>query len=226
MSKYLFANLRKQGPMAGSFRTFKLSMSNVLQVKKLKVRGLATISFDLHKGDLLVVRGPSGSGKSLLLRAIADLDETAGEIVLDKGQRSQMLPHDWRKKVRYLAAESGWWLEHVGEHFTDLIETKKSAGELGLPLKLLDSSVAHLSSGERQRMSFMRVIEGGPKVLLLDEPTSALDEAAADLMEKKILALQKDGIILVVVTHSQAQAERLATHVLTIKDKAVRFKAA
>ena len=197
----------------------------MLKVKDLKVRGLAPISFELHKGDLLVVRGPSGSGKSLLLRAIADLDEAAGEIELEKGLRSQMAPHSWRTKVRYLAAESGWWREHVGEHFTDLIVAKKRADDLGLDLKLFDSPVAHLSSGERQRMSFIRGLEGSPKVLLLDEPTSALDEVAADLMEKRIVALQKEGIILVVVTHSNAQAERLATHVLTIKDKAARFKA-
>ncbi|MCF6199786.1 MAG: ATP-binding cassette domain-containing protein [Hyphomicrobiaceae bacterium] len=197
----------------------------MLSVKNLKVRGLAPISFDLHKGDLLVVRGPSGSGKSLLLRAIADLDEASGEITLDKGSGARMAPHNWRRKVRFLSAESGWWGEQVGAHFTELARAKKSANELGLAAKLFASPVAHLSSGERQRLSFVRALEGSPKVLLLDEPTSALDEVAAELMEKKILALQKDGVILVVVTHSTAQAERLATHTLTIEDGKTRFEA-
>ena len=197
----------------------------MLSVKNLQVRGLAPISFDLHKGDLLVVRGPSGSGKSLLLRAIADLDEVAGEIRLDKGRRALMKPENWRRKARYLSAESGWWLERTGEHFTDLQTAKKQAGELGLAEKLFDNPVAHLSSGERQRLSFVRALEDHPPVLLLDEPTSALDEVAADLMERKILALQKTGIILIVVTHSHAQAERLATHTLTITDGKTRFEA-
>jgi len=196
----------------------------VLSVKNLKVRGLAPLSFDLHKCDLLVVRGPSGSGKSLLLRAIADLDETVGEITLDEGSRARMAPDIWRKKVRYLAAQSGWWGERVEAHFTELARAKKGADELGLAEKLFSSPVAHLSSGERQRMSFVRALEGSPKVLLLDEPTSALDEVAAELMERKILALQKAGVILIVVTHSNAQAERLATHTLTIEDGQTRFE--
>ncbi len=198
----------------------------MLSIKNLKVRGLAPLSFDLHKGDLLVVRGPSGSGKSLLLRAIADLDEAAGEITLDRGNRARMAPERWRQKVRYLAAESGWWLEHVGAHFTDLVRAKKRARELGLVEKLFSSPVAHLSSGERQRMSFVRALEGNPPVLLLDEPTSALDEEAAGLMEQKILELQGDGVLLIVVTHSNAQAERLATHTLTLtlKEGQTRFE--
>ena len=196
----------------------------MLRVQKLSVRGLPPISFELNKGDVLVVRGPSGCGKSLLLRAIADLDEAAGEIMLDKGRRSLMAPQSWRKKVRYLAAESGWWLEHVGEHFTDLPKAKKRAAELGLAARLFDSPLAHLSSGERQRLSFVRALEDQPQVLLLDEPTSALDEKATELMEQKIKALQKAGTIFIIVTHSNVQADRLASHILRIGEGAVRFE--
>ncbi len=197
----------------------------MLKVEKLKVRGLAPVSFTLHRGDVLVVRGPSGAGKSLLLRAIADLDETEGEISLDKGSRSRMAPQNWRKKVRYLAAQSGWWLEDVAAHFADLNAAKRQAAELGLAAKLFDSPVAHLSSGERQRMAFVRALEDRPDVLLLDEPTSALDEQAAALMERKIQALQKEGLILVVVTHSNAEAKRLATRTLTISNGKTEFAA-
>lgn len=197
----------------------------MLRVRDLKVHGLAPISFELRGGDVLVVRGPSGSGKSLLLRAIADLDETGGSISfgrLDKNDKSG----NWRQCVRYLAAESGWWLERVEQHFSDLPAARSLGKELALDNKLFDRPVAHLSSGERQRMAFIRAIEDEPAVLLLDEPTSALDEGAAEMMEQKIIALQKSKIVLIIVTHSNEQASRLATHVLTIKDGAARVKSA
>ena len=195
----------------------------MLRIDKLKVHGLAPISFELQKGDCLVIRGPSGAGKSLLLRAIADLDEAAGDIVLDDRNRNTTSAANWRRMVRFLAAQSGWWLERVDEHFKHLENARKLAGELDLPAKLFANPVAHLSSGERQRMSFIRALEDEPTVLLLDEPTSALDENSADLMEKKILALQQQGIILIIVTHSNAQAKRLATHTLTINEGVARF---
>ncbi len=198
----------------------------MLKVRDLKVHGLEPISFDLHEGNVLVVRGPSGSGKSLLLRAIADLDETSGSISLDQMSKDGEAGGHWRTRVRYLAAESGWWLERVEQHFTDLAAARLLGKDLALEGKLFGSPVAHLSSGERQRMAFIRAIEDGPAVLLLDEPTSALDEEAGQRMEDKISALQKSGVILIIVTHSNEQASRLATHVLTIKDGAAKVVSA
>ncbi len=198
----------------------------MLKVSALKVHGLDPISFELHGGDVLVVRGPSGSGKSLLLRAIADLDETSGRIFLDQMSKDGEAAGNWRTRVRYLAAESGWWLERVEQHFADPLAARLLGKELALEDKLFDSPVAHLSSGERQRMAFIRAIEDQPAVLLLDEPTSALDDHAAKRMEDKIVALQKKGVILIIVTHSNEQALRLATHVLTIKDGAARVERA
>lgn len=195
----------------------------MLKVDKLGVHGLEAISFELTGGQCLVVRGPSGSGKSLLLRALADLDPVSGEVFLDDTARQQLSADIWRQKVRYLAADSGWWCERVDQHFKDLEKARQMAGDLGLADKLFDSPVAYLSSGERQRMAFLRALEDRPAVLLLDEPTSALDEHSADLMEQKIIELQKQGCILIIVTHSNAQALRLATHTLTIKDGATRF---
>ncbi len=75
-------------------------------------------------------------------------------------------------------------------------------------------------------MAFIRAIEGDPAVLLLDEPTSALDESAAERMEAKIVGLQSIGTILIIVTHSNAQATRLATHILTIADGTARVERA
>ena len=195
----------------------------MLSVVELKVHGLAPISFELGKGDCLIVRGPSGSGKSLLLRAIADLDDTMGDIVLHGQNRQQMEAQDWRRRVRYLAAESGWWFETAEQHFKDLPAARRLGEKLGLRDKLFASPIAHLSSGERQRLSFIRALEDQPSVLLLDEPTSALDEKSAQAMEQKIGSLQDQGVLLIIVTHSNQQAERLATHTLTIAGRATRF---
>ncbi len=196
----------------------------MLKVNRLQVHGLEPVSFTLEAGQVLVVRGPSGSGKSLLLRAIADLDPVRGEISLDGQDKDQFAAESWRKIVRYQAAESGWWLERVEEHFSDLPLAIKRGAQLDLPEKLFASPVAHLSSGERQRLAFVRALEDHPGVLLLDEPTSALDEHAEELMEKKIVCLQQKGMIVIIVTHSNAQAQRLATHTLDIKDGATSFK--
>ncbi|MCP4937476.1 MAG: ATP-binding cassette domain-containing protein [bacterium] len=198
----------------------------MLKVRDLKIHGLEPISFDLQCGDVLVVRGPSGSGKSLLLRAIADLDETSGSIFFDQMSKNDETAGNWRVRVRYLAAESGWWLERVEQHFTNVSAARSLGKDLALEDKLFDSPVAHLSSGERQRMAFIRAIENEPTVLLLDEPTSALDEETGKRMEDKIGFLQKSGVILIIVTHSNEQASRLATHVLTIKDGAARIESA
>ena len=158
----------------------------MLNVRDLKIHGLEPISFDLQGGDVLVVRGPSGSGKSLLLRAIADLDETSGSILFGQLDKNDKTVGDWRRCVRYLAAESGWWLERVEQHFSDLPVARLLGKDLALEGKLFESPVAHLSSGERQRMAFIRAIEDRPPVLLLDEPTSALDEEAGKRDRKSV----------------------------------------
>jgi ABC-type bacteriocin/lantibiotic exporter with double-glycine peptidase domain len=75
--------------------------------------------FDLHvpRGGAVTSSGASGSGKSLFLRVIADLDRNEGQIELDVETRAAMPAYDWRRKVPYVAAESGWWRDDVMEHF-------------------------------------------------------------------------------------------------------------
>ena len=70
----------------------------------------------LAAGDCLVISGPSGIGKSLLLRMIADLDENTGTVSLNGVSREAMPAPQWRRQVLYVAAESGWWAERVREH--------------------------------------------------------------------------------------------------------------
>src|SRR5690348_15282282 len=75
-------------------------------------------SFKLNDGECIALQGPSGVGKSLLLRAIADLDPNEGTVKLDGTQREAVPAPLWRKQVTYVAAEPGWWADTVQEHFT------------------------------------------------------------------------------------------------------------
>ena len=77
-----------------------------------------SVSFELKDGECIALQGPSGVGKSLLLRAIADLDPNEGTVKLDETLREAMPAPLWRKQVTYLAAEPGWWADTVQEHFT------------------------------------------------------------------------------------------------------------
>ncbi|MDA0997504.1 MAG: ATP-binding cassette domain-containing protein, partial [Proteobacteria bacterium] len=91
----------------------------MLSIVNLQRPGLQPVSLDIVAGTCATIRGKSGSGKSLLLRAIADLDPNSGEVRLDQLRRDSMPAPDWRRLVCYAAAESGWWLGLVGQHFVD-----------------------------------------------------------------------------------------------------------
>lgn len=165
--------------------------------------------FVLAPGDCLAITGPSGAGKSLLLRMIADLDPHEGEILLDGRSFASMSGPDWRSKVVYSAAESGWWLDRVGEHFRE--RPVQLAAQLGLRPDIFEQAVASCSTGERQRLALLRALEPQPPVLLLDEPTGALDPDGKAQLEALLETQLAAGLTLVLVTHDPAQATRLGT---------------
>jgi ABC-type iron transport system FetAB ATPase subunit len=161
-------------------------------------------------GEIVTLRGASGSGKTLLLRAIADLDPHKGEVSLNGIARSGMSGPEWRRRVRFVAAEAAWWADRVGEHFRAPDKAGAMATQVGFPHGCMDWHVARLSTGEKQRLGFLRAVEDRPNVLLLDEPTAALDRTSKRAVEALIKRLQADGAAIVLVTHSDSQAGRLA----------------
>ncbi len=189
-------------------------MSGRLDLIGLHRPGLEPVSFSLARGECVAVRGPSGAGKTLLLRAIADLDPNDGEVRLNGQRREAMSAPAWRRKVGYLPAEPGWWAESVGAHFADWAAARPQVQALGLPDEARDWPMSRPSTGERQRLALVRALLVDPLVLLLDEPTAALDRGAATAVEQLIGARVEGGLSVLWVTHDEAQAARVARRFL------------
>ena len=191
----------------------------LLTVKRLaRPPILQPVSFELGAGECVAVRGASGSGKTAMLRALADLDPTDGTVGLDGVDRMAMPAPDWRRRMTYVAAESAWWADVVRQHFADWAGACETAAVLGLAVECGDWPVARLSTGEKQRLGFLRAFMQRPAVLLLDEPTSGLDADATAAVETLVRRHLADNGVALWVTHDRAQARRLAHRVLEVDD--------
>jgi len=192
-----------------------------LRIVKLRSQLAGPFELELAAGECLAIAGPSGSGKSLLLRMIADLDPSQGEVLLDGVERRTVPAPAWRRKVVYNAAEPGWWHERVADHFPgEAMEFARAmAPRLALAPGLLDAPVVQLSTGERQRTALIRALALHPPVLLLDEATGALDEDSTALVEDVLRERLADGVTIVMVTHSAAQAVRLGHRHLRMENR-------
>lgn len=189
-----------------------------LRVQDLGSAVVAPLSFSVQAGQCLAVEGASGAGKTRLLRLIADLDEGQGEAWLQGQPRSAMPAPEWRRQVLYQAAESAWWDSCVMAHLRPQHRAAAVAlaARLALPAIRLDADLAQLSTGERQRAALIRSLLQQPAVLLLDEPTSALDADNVVRVEAVLREAMQQGMALLLVTHAQEQAQRLASGVLRV----------
>jgi ABC-type iron transport system FetAB ATPase subunit len=186
-------------------------MEAALLVKQLRSEFAGPFELNLGAGACAAITGPSGSGKSLFLRMIADLDPNEGKVWLQGIDRASLVAPEWRKRATYVAAESGWWADTVIEHFAAnrRSEVAALAARLGLHADLLDASITRLSTGEKQRVSLVRALLPSPPVLLLDEPTGPLDEESVARVEALLAERLASGTSILLVTHDPNQAERL-----------------
>lgn len=190
----------------------------MLSVRHLRAPGVQVDALDVADGECVAISGASGAGKSRLLRALADLDPSDGDVRLDGRSWREMSAPDWRRQVSYVAAEPAWWSPRVDAHFDDDASLNEGLARLRLAARFAHAPLAELSTGERQRLSLLRALCREPRVLLLDEPTSALDSDARDAVEGALAQQCRHGASLVLVTHDAAQAERLAARTLRVKD--------
>jgi phosphate-transporting ATPase len=184
---------------------------DILKVNNLTIYHVGPISLSLAANEALSIQGPSGAGKSLLLRAIVDLAPNSGLVLLNDTPREDFSGYEWRQHVAYVPAESAWWADTVGEHFTSWQSIKPQLNQLHLEHINYQTLCHELSTGEKQRLALLRALENKPQILLLDEPTSALDpantKAVEQLWQKYISQKDSAGIW---VTHDEEQANRVA----------------
>jgi UDP-glucose/iron transport system ATP-binding protein len=189
----------------------------LLEIADLHRVGLKPTSFSLPDGSCIAVRGPSGAGKTLLMRAIADLDPNEGTVTLNGEDRAAIPAPLWRRRVTYVPAEPGWWAETIGEHFANWANALPLIEQVGLTDAARNWPVLRCSTGERLRLALARALEVRPRVLLLDEPTAALDAAGVTAVEALIHRHITDGMSVLWVTHDPGQARRMAQRALHVE---------
>lgn len=189
---------------------------------------VADASFEVRTREVLAIAGPSGSGKSSLLRLLNRLDEpTSGTVYLQGTDYRQIAPRELRRQLGMVTQRPYLFPGSVADNLRfgpaqrgevlsqDSVE--QLLARVGLP-GYSDRNVAKLSGGEAQRVSLARTLANSPLVLLLDEPTSALDDAAKQEVEMLIQQIvQEQKLTCVIVTHDIAQASRLADRALLVE---------
>jgi ABC-type iron transport system FetAB ATPase subunit len=181
----------------------------LLQIKNLHRLMLGPLSFTVAEGDCLCISGASGSGKSQLLRSIADLDPHEGELWLAGESSESIAPEKWRTVVGLLPPESHWWRPQVKDHFHNGMPVPLE--HIGFSAGILEQPVIRLSSGEKQRLALLRLLANRPRVLLLDEPTANLDPENVRRVEAVIREYREAGATAVIwVSHDREQIARVA----------------
>eukprot|EP00746_Dinoflagellata_sp_MGD_P076468 gnl/MRDRNA2_/MRDRNA2_30793_c0_seq1.p1 gnl/MRDRNA2_/MRDRNA2_30793_c0~~gnl/MRDRNA2_/MRDRNA2_30793_c0_seq1.p1 ORF type:complete len:561 (+),score=73.78 gnl/MRDRNA2_/MRDRNA2_30793_c0_seq1:70-1752(+) len=174
--------------------------------------------FSVRAGEVACLMGPSGIGKSTLLKLVANLEESnASSAALRGEQRSALKPQLWRREVLYLQQMVVALPGTPQDFIQDVSKFKVNNGrptmnpvpllcKFGLSDEFLDRPWSEVSGGERQRIMLAIAIATQPACILLDEPTSALDGASKLLVEDE---LQNLNCAVLLVTHDEQQAKRM-----------------
>jgi ABC-type iron transport system FetAB ATPase subunit len=192
------------------------------------------ISFQVAAGEIALVSGPSGVGKSQLLRTVAGLSPTdEGDIQLT-GTNRHSDPIEWRKQVRYVTqykvdvpgtpcdfiqrvTSFQSWKKLKGAKEDMLTTTRELVQAWGLEAACLEKEWALLSGGEAQRVIVALALASRPKALLFDESTSSLDMESKLRVEGSVESFaEKHGISVLWITHDQEQAERMSDKTVSL----------
>jgi len=185
-------------------------------------------TFEVRTGEVLAIVGPSGSGKSSLLRLLNRLDEpSSGTVYVEGIDYRQIAPRELRRKLGMVNQRPYLFPGTVEQNLRfGPLQRGESLSQDSIEQLLVrvglkgyaGRNVANLSGGEAQRVSVARTLANSPLVLLLDEPTSALDETSKLEVESTIQRIVREqGLTCILVTHDTAQAARLAERVLLLE---------
>ena len=209
-----------------------ISVKNLTKIYKMgevTIKALDNVSFDIDEGELTVVLGPSGAGKTTILNILGGMDKaTSGKVIIDN---NDIAKYNSRKLTDYRRYDIGFVfqfynlvgnltaIENVSlasQICKNPMDSEEALKRVGL-LDRKDHFPAQLSGGEQQRVSIARAIAKNPKLLLCDEPTGALDSKTG----KKIIELLQDTChktktTTIIITHNAVIAD--------IADKVIRVK--
>ena len=205
------------------------NLSKIYQMGEVKIKAIENVSFSIDEGELVVILGPSGAGKTTILNILGGMDSpTSGNIIIDGTDISKYNRKELTKYRRYdigfvfqfynlvgnlTALENVELANQICKNPRDSKETLKSVGLEGR----MDHFPAQLSGGEQQRVSIARALAKNPKILLCDEPTGALDSKTG----KMIIELLQD------TCHKTKTTTIIITHnaiIAGIADKVIRVK--
>ena len=225
-------------PLALPRPTGRLAVENVVIAAPGTTRALVKrVSFALEAGQTLAVVGPSGSGKSSLVRALAGVWPVAGGAIrLDGAALNQWNPDTLGRHLGYVPQEislfAGTVAQNIARHdVPDAAEVIKAAQLAGVHEAILrlpqgyETSVGlageTLSGGLRQRVALARAVYGDPAIVILDEPNSNLDAAGDEMLAQALAGLKAAGKTVVVVSHKPALVAA-ADRILVLGDGAIQ----
>lgn len=208
-------------------------VSKIYKMGEVEIRAVDNVSFEISKGEFVVVVGPSGAGKTTVLNILGGMDTaTKGNVFVDG---SNIAKYNSHQLTAYRRDDIGFVFQfyNLVPNLTALenvelamqicknpLDAKKVLCEVGLEDRM-GNFPAQLSGGEQQRVSIARALAKNPKLLLCDEPTGALDYQTG----KAILKLLQDmcrekGMTVIVITHNSALTP-MADRVIHIKNGTV-----
>jgi len=197
-------------------------MKTILSVKDLTVTldgrsVLSNLSFELHEGEMLAVIGPSGAGKTVLLRTLLHMLPYQGEIRWMESARIGYVPQRVAADRQLPLSASD--LLNAKARFLKLSQAdiERATSVADLTPELLNTNMGILSGGQFQKVLIAMALLGQPNVILFDEPTASLDELTEERVYELLHRLEEDyGIAIVLVSHDLSVVYRYATTVLCI----------
>jgi len=199
----------------------RVSINHVYKTYKGNVEAVRDVSFTCEDGEFLAILGPSGSGKSSILRMIAGLEEiTKGEILFDGNVVNELTPSE-RNLALAFESYALYPLMSVYENIAFPLRAQGlGKGEVGKKVRfvaeeldlvdILKKKPSSLSGGHQQRVSLARALVREPNVTLLDEPISHMDQRVRAEMRARIRRLHDElNLTTIFVTHDQAEAVSL-----------------
>ena len=199
-----------------SFIEFK-NVSKIYQMGEVEIKALDDISFEIDKGEFVVVQGNSGAGKTTILNLLGGMDTvTSGNIIVDghdisKASEKELTEYrrfdigfvfQFYNLVQNLTAREN--VELAIQICKDPIDSHFAMKLVGLEDRL-DNFPSQLSGGEQQRVAIARAVAKNPKLLLCDEPTGALDYVTGKQVLKVLQDMcYKHDMTVVMITHNSA----------------------